>query len=325
MDDAAFDVEHHLTDSDSDDISPTQISRGVSRYTDMNSLDDDEDDDNNGGTEVVSEESDDESDDYDHDHDFSLHQELAHSCPLTRRELNVMKKYAVLILRLDKVSRRQSLTNLTQYVMSLTNMTEHVKKISKDVDEEQDRWENLEELLKGTVKYFNGSATENSGSGSARQSLIKFIEHVSLFSSDDETGSMLDIEDDNFEDNDDMIAFQDMPVQLMTIHSSKGLEFDVVVVSGAEEGCLPLVRRRGDENSQTLEEEERRLAYVAMTRAKSDLVLTHRRRTLQLKRNRLVSKKAKASRFLKPLSKIKRGECVFIDKSSGDAEGDDVV
>jgi DNA helicase-2/ATP-dependent DNA helicase PcrA len=60
-------------------------------------------------------------------------------------------------------------------------------------------------------------------------------------------------------------------VTLMTVHASKGLEFDVVFVTGLEEGLFPHSAREGEERD---EEEERRLFYVAVTRAKKKLYLT---------------------------------------------------
>jgi superfamily I DNA/RNA helicase len=280
-----------------------------------------------------------DGDNSDGDGDLALQQELAQACPLTRRELNVMKRYAVLMLRFDKFSREHSLTALAQYVVASVGMVEHVVKISKDADEELSRWENVQELLRGTVKYSNSSllaadtdtdtdtaaavGTEQRGVVACKESLVRFIEHVSLFTSDDGTGCSLDRDPD--EQGQGQGGEQEEPVQLMTIHSSKGLEFDVVVVSGVEEGCLPLVRRdssrgggEGAEESQG-EEEERRLAYVAMTRAKSHLLLTFRRRTMLLRGSRLVARKAKMSRFLKPLRKMKNEECIFVDKSGGGA------
>lgn len=68
-------------------------------------------------------------------------------------------------------------------------------------------------------------------------------------------------------------------VSLMTIHAAKGLEFGVVFVVGCEEGLLPLIRTDGD---RVAIEEERRLFYVAMTRAKDLLYLTHAGRRTRL-------------------------------------------
>lgn len=66
-------------------------------------------------------------------------------------------------------------------------------------------------------------------------------------------------------------------VPLMTVHAAKGLEFDTVVLVGAEEGIFPFASRSGEDADKAREklEEERRLMYVAMTRAKRALYITH--------------------------------------------------
>jgi DNA helicase-2/ATP-dependent DNA helicase PcrA len=60
-------------------------------------------------------------------------------------------------------------------------------------------------------------------------------------------------------------------VKLLTVHGAKGLEFDTVFISGLEDGLFPIVRDGDKEES----EEERRLFYVALTRAKKTLFITH--------------------------------------------------
>ena len=66
-------------------------------------------------------------------------------------------------------------------------------------------------------------------------------------------------------------AADEEAVTLMTVHSAKGLEFDYVFVTGVEEGVFPHLTAFGDSDET---EEERRLAYVAITRAKKELTLT---------------------------------------------------
>ena len=63
-------------------------------------------------------------------------------------------------------------------------------------------------------------------------------------------------------------------VQLMTFHACKGLEFPVVFMMGVEEGLFPSVREANDDNDLEIEE-ERRLCYVGMTRARENLYMTH--------------------------------------------------
>ncbi len=84
-------------------------------------------------------------------------------------------------------------------------------------------------------------------------------------------------------------------VTLMTLHSAKGLEFPVVVVSGLEEGLLPIIK--DDETALDDVEEERRLFYVGITRAKERLFLTH-----TFERRRYGGLRARvASRFVKEI------------------------
>ena len=81
------------------------------------------------------------------------------------------------------------------------------------------------------------------------------------------------------------------PCLVMTIHSAKGLEFDAVFLTGLEEGLFPHFRSSG---SQRGIEEERRLAYVGMTRAKKSLSLTY----AQARRSALEKEDRRPSRFI---------------------------
>ena len=122
------------------------------------------------------------------------------------------------------------------------------------------RLENLKELLNvmsDTDKY---------------PALADFMEHVSLVM-----------------DNDDMI--NDNKVRVITLHSAKGLEFDVVFLPGWEEGLFPHQRSLDEGGAEALEE-ERRLAYVAITRAKQKLFITmaHSRKVYGQWQNNLPSR-----------------------------------
>src|SRR2546423_3664667 len=112
--------------------------------------------------------------------------------------------------------------------------------------EARGRIENLEELV-GVAREYDASADEPSLSG--------FLQEISLYS-----------DQDAIRDEDESGS-----VTLMTLHNAKGLEFRAVFMIGLEEGIFPHVRSL-EENSL---EEERRLAYVGMTRAKERLGLTH--------------------------------------------------
>ena len=119
---------------------------------------------------------------------------------------------------------------------------------SERSEEAQSRLENLQELLNVTAEF---------DAGPEPPSLAMFLESVALVS---------DI--DSYEDGSDAVA-------LMTLHSSKGLEFPVVFLVGLEEGVFPHSRSLGDDAEL---EEERRLCYVGMTRAREELHLTHAHR-----------------------------------------------
>jgi DNA helicase-2/ATP-dependent DNA helicase PcrA len=113
--------------------------------------------------------------------------------------------------------------------------------------EARGRIENLEELV-GVAREYDAGGEERSLSG--------FLQEISLYSDQD---ALRGDEEDGGQ------------VTLMTLHNAKGLEFRAVFMLGVEEGIFPHARSI-EENSL---EEERRLAYVGMTRAKERLVLTH--------------------------------------------------
>lgn len=137
-------------------------------------------------------------------------------------------------------------------------------------DEDQARLANLDQLV--------NAAAEAQQRG---LSLAGFLDEVALLADADtetEVGSVL----------------------LSTLHAGKGLEFDVVYLIGLEEGLLPLLRDRGDADD---EEEERRLMYVGMTRAKRKLVLSYAR----TRRLHGESHATRPSRFLAELPPELRG------------------
>ena len=114
--------------------------------------------------------------------------------------------------------------------------------------EAESRLDNLRELLTSVEEYQSSAGKE--------ASLASFLDQVALVSDLDEAEDIAD------------------SVTLMTVHAAKGLEFDVVFVTGAEENLLPHFNSVGDEDAV---EEERRLCYVAMTRARRMLSLSRAR------------------------------------------------
>ncbi len=141
------------------------------------------------------------------------------------------------------------LGELASEVLRITGYREMLA--AEQTEEATTRLENLQEFV-GALAEFSEDYPD--------QTLADYLEQVSLASPTDQK-------------NDEARS-----VRLMTIHSAKGLEFTRVILTGMEEGVFPHGRSLQD---PTQMEEERRLAYVAVTRAKRDLLITHAaRRTL---------------------------------------------
>jgi DNA helicase-2/ATP-dependent DNA helicase PcrA len=136
-----------------------------------------------------------------------------------------------------------------------------------------DRWENVRELVASAANWSEESPMSDDDSGTP---LERFLAEAALLSSAD------------------TVIGEDQGVTLMTLHTAKGLEWPVVVLTGLEHGLFPLAR--AEEQAAGLEE-ERRLCYVGLTRAKDKLYLTWaraRRRGGELR-------PGIASRFLKAI------------------------
>jgi DNA helicase II / ATP-dependent DNA helicase PcrA len=138
-----------------------------------------------------------------------------------------------------------SVATIVEAVLDRTGYVEALE--AERTIEARGRIENLEELV-GVAREYDAAAQEPSLSG--------FLQEISLYSDQD---AIRDGEDDGGQ------------VTLMTLHNAKGLEFRAVFMLGMEEGIFPHARSI-EENSL---EEERRLAYVGMTRAQERLTLTH--------------------------------------------------
>ncbi len=137
------------------------------------------------------------------------------------------------------------LEDLIRAIVERTQYDEYLR----DMDEEsaEDRLANIDELITKAVSYEETHDDPN---------LSEFLEEIAL---------VADI--DNVEEGDDRVL-------LMTLHSAKGLEFPVVYLSGMEDGLFPsYMTIVSDDPSEV--EEERRLAYVGITRARDDLTLTY--------------------------------------------------
>ncbi len=147
---------------------------------------------------------------------------------------------------------------------------------AKDTEENKTRLENVRELKSSIQAYIQNTDTP---------SLAGFLEEIALYT---------DLEQYNAGDD---------AVVMMTMHSAKGLEFPHVFLVGFEDGLFPGMRCIGDKEEM---EEERRLCYVAITRAKKSLTICHARQRMLYGRTNA----AMASRFLKEIPEdciVKKG------------------
>lgn len=153
-----------------------------------------------------------------------------------------VKRFALMMSDIKDKSEKLDLVEFINYVLEKTGYVEMLK---DGTLENESRIENIKELISVASKYQNDPAPEG---------LENFLNEVTLL--------------EGFTDRTDSLNF----VTLMTIHAAKGLEFDYVFVVGMEENLFPHTNSMADIKEM---EEERRLAYVAITRAKKKLFLTH--------------------------------------------------
>ena len=179
-----------------------------------------------------------------------------------------VKKYAEFVRLMDdlaQIARTEPAATCLEAVLEQTGYLAALR-ASKDIQDES-RVENLSELLDAMVEF----ETENPGAD-----LEQFLEHVALVadadsipnrpaSADGENASAAQIAAEAAE------AKAQGMVTLMTLHTAKGLEFPVVFLTGMEHGLFPHQRALTDEKEMS---EERRLAYVGLTRAMERLYLT---------------------------------------------------
>lgn len=157
-----------------------------------------------------------------------------------------LRAFAAVIDESRDIAETGSVTNVLKHILQRSGYQDELKQ--ERTEESIGRLENLQELINVTTQY-DETAEEPSLSG--------FLENVTLISDIDTLNESGDA------------------VTLMTLHSSKGLEFPVVFLTGLEEGVFP--HSRSMMNNTELEE-ERRLCYVGMTRAQEELNLAHARR-----------------------------------------------
>jgi len=163
------------------------------------------------------------------------------SCKLSQKQQEGLKHYVELIYSLRKLIQEQASISTT--IEEVIQRTRYLDFLKEDPETAQDRQENIQELLSKAIEW-----EEENPEGT----LAGFLEEISLKSNLDET--------QGFD-----------TLRLMTLHNGKGLEFKVTFLVGMEEDLFPHMNAQNDPASI---EEERRLCYVGMTRARDFLYLT---------------------------------------------------
>lgn len=178
---------------------------------------------------------------------------LIESGELPVRQLEAVSLFQKTLADISKaVETKNSVREIINFIIKRIGYEDYLKKDSKSADNAEERIENLKELLTVAKKY----DSPTSRPASCSESISKFLEEIAL---------LQDL---------DKIKNTDNKITLMTMHASKGLEFPVVFIVGLEEGLSPHSRSLANPDEM---EEERRLCYVAITRAKEKLILTFTR------------------------------------------------
>lgn len=171
--------------------------------------------------------------------------------PIKGKAAQAIGDFAIFVLKLRDRLDNLTVTQLVEEVLDQSGYLEALQ--IQNTLESQARIENIEEFLSVT-KNFDDNNTDGAPDESGLDKLGRFLNDLALIADTD--------------DGDQETA----EVTLMTLHAAKGLEFPVVFLIGMEEGVFPLSRASEDQDEL---EEERRLAYVGITRAEEILFLTN--------------------------------------------------
>ncbi len=159
--------------------------------------------------------------------------------PAAQKKVNEFRE---LLVNIKEAAESLKTSEALRFVIRASGLE---SKLKNGTEDERERYENMQELVTLATKY--DSLTPGSG-------VEKLLEDAALATDQDE------------------LEEKTNSVKLMTVHAAKGLEFDYVFIVGLEEGLFPH-ERMGDDDVD--EEEERRLFYVALTRARKKVFLSH--------------------------------------------------
>ena len=208
--------------------------------------------------------------DYAEAYDISFYESLkrAEEIPSLGKSAAKIKPFVTFIQTMRSKLPYIGVADLLREVIEETGYVKELE--AEGTDEAEARIENIDELLSKVVAYEEGEE---------QPTLSGFLEEVALVADIDSVG----------EENDYVV--------LMTLHSAKGLEFPKVFLAGMEDGLFPSYMSITSDNASSELEEERRLAYVGITRAMKELVITSARQRMV----RGETQYNKVSRFVKEI------------------------
>jgi DNA helicase-2/ATP-dependent DNA helicase PcrA len=178
----------------------------------------------------------------------------AQGSDLAGRARNALAAFAALVDQLAEETAEMTLAERVDHVLARSGLREHWARESRGGLDSESRTENLDELVSVASRFVRREDIADDENGSEGMSeLVAFLSYAAL------------------EAGEGQVEAGEDGVQLMTLHSAKGLEFPLVFLAGLEEGLFPS-NRSLDESGRL--EEERRLAYVGITRARQKLVLS---------------------------------------------------
>lgn len=214
---------------------------------------------------------------------------------ISKRALKNLEKFSTQMNHLRGVAHSDSLEKLLSAIIEIFDFRAHVQSISNNSkDEFEERWSNVQELQVATKRYSDDipclrqrEQAKPTGSfvDESPNPIANFLDDVALVAD-------LEVEDDTEGEEKRVVA------NIMTIHASKGKEFEAVFLVGNEDGTFPTMQAV-EGNAEI--DEERRLCYVAVTRAKTYLYMTWRQEVNIYTDQGIRSRTAYRSRFLDKL------------------------
>lgn len=187
------------------------------------------------------------------ENNMSFYEALSHVDEITELKTRA-KKFKEFYEVMTEIEKDANELSVSELIESVLNKTGYVQLLQDEgTDEAFSRIENIDEFVSKAVEYEKSTD---------EPSLREFLEDIAL---------VADI--DNYEPDEDTVV-------LMTMHSAKGLEFPYVFIVGMEEGIFPTYRVMQYGTNEDMEE-ERRLCYVAITRAKEELFITQAKSRMQ--------------------------------------------